>query len=629
MKNCAAFVLLVTMLAVALRASGVDARPSDIGDRIETPFSLVDLEGRIWDLRSNDSRRLRVFVFLSTECPIARSYTKTLNNVHASLKEGGGVDFFGVISDPSTTRSAAAQHAREFGLSFPVLFDASGELASAFAVRVIPEAVVVDDDRRAVYRGKIDDAYIEIGRRRPSVQQHFLRDAIAAAIDGKEPTVRRTEAIGCLVESLPAGQGGDAQVTYARDIAPIVYSSCTVCHRPNQVAPFPLTKYEHVAKRARQIGRVTEARIMPPWIPESSHTPLVGDRRLADHELDLLQRWIEGGRVEGDAADLPPMPEFEEGWRLGKPDLIVTMLEPFDVPADGPDLFQNFVIPLDIAEDKLVAAVEFLPGNKRVVHHSVLYLDDSGTARALDAATPEPGYGTFGGPGFAPSGAIGGWSVGNTARRLPGDMGRYLKKGSDLVVQVHYHPTGKQESDLSTIGIFFVDKPIEQSLKEPAKLVGSIWMANYQMDIPPGESEYRRETRYTLPRDVTMVGVVPHMHLLGRSMRVTATLPDATVLTFIDVSRWDYNWQDEYYYEKPFALPKGTTLIAEAVYDNSEDNPSNPSSPPQRVTWGDETTDEMFFCFFLLTADRVEDLIHVIYDNLAHDHKQPRASLSD
>lgn len=165
-------------------------------------------------------------------------------------------------------------------------------------------------------------------------------------------------------------------------------------------------------------------------------------------------------------------------------------------------------------------------------------------------------------------------------------MGRYLKQGSDLVVQVHYHPSGKEESDQSEIGIYFVDQPVEELLQERGKLVGSFWMANYQMDIPPGEANYRRSTTYTLPKEITLVGIVPHMHLLGKSMRVTATFPDGDTKTLVDVPDWNYNWQDEYYYERPFKLPAGTKLQVEAVFDNSEDNPSNPSSPPKRVTWG-------------------------------------------
>jgi hypothetical protein len=533
------------------------------------------------------------------------------------------VDLFGIVADSSVTRTQATKHFTEFKTTFPILFDASGLLLQALKPSHVPEAFVLDRASQLVYRGAIDNAWEAIGRRRPKAESQFLADAITAALDGKEVAVAETKPVGCLIETPPRGDE-KAKVTYARDIAPIIQSRCLNCHREGQVAPFALADYEQTAKRAKQIVRVTHDRIMPPWIPSPGHDKFVGERWLTDRELELFKTWAETGRAKGDDADLPPAPKFAEGWRLGQPDLIVKMAKPFTVPADGPDLLQNFVIPLDIPEDKLVAPVEFHPGNKRVAHHAVLFLDDSGTARKLDAATPEPGYANFGGPGFLPSGALGGWSVGNTPRPLPNGMGRYLKKGSDLVVQMHYHPTGKEETDQSEIGLYFVKKPVAESLKEPAKLVGSIWMANYEMDIAAGEKNYKRSTSYTLPKEVIMVGVVPHMHLLGKSMKVTATLPDKTVKTLIDIQNWNYNWQDEYYYERPFKLSAGTRLDVEAVFDNSADNPSNPSSPPKRVTWGDGTTDEMLFCFFLLSAEKTEDLIHVIFDNLTHDTKQPR-----
>ena len=197
------------------------------------------------------------------------------------------------------------------------------------------------------------------------------------------------------------------------------------------------------------------------------------------------------------------------------PTTVLEMTEAFTVPADGPDLFQYFVIPVDVPEDRLVAAIEFLPGNERVVHHCVLFLDGSGEARRRDAATPEPGYAGFGGPGFTPSGARGGGSVGNTPRRLPGKMGRYLAKGSDLVMQIHYHPTGKVEVDRSRVGLYFVDEPVAEVLAQPARLVGSIWAANYEMDIPAGAADYRRSASYTLPRDVVLVGVVAVVAVVG------------------------------------------------------------------------------------------------------------------
>lgn len=589
-------------------------------------FDLTDVDGKVHTLSQNDRREVRVFVFLSTSCPISNSYAQELNRL-AQLPNPN-VTFYGVVSDPFVTRRDVVRHFQEFLTKFPVLFDGSGLLAEALQPTHVPEAFVVDREQRLVYRGAIDNAYLSIGRRRASVEEHYLGEAITAAAKGDDVAVPRTEPVGCHFPKRPADVKSHA-VTYTRDIAPLIQTRCQNCHRSGQVAPFALTNYKEAVSHAEMLVEVTQRRIMPPWIPgPATQRKFVGERWLSDRELKLLETWVEAGCPEGDAADLPPAPDFADGWQLGEPDLVVKMQQPFTVRADGPDLLQSFVIPIDLPADRLVAAVEFHPGNKRVVHHAVLFLDDAGQARKLDAATPEPGYSNFGGPGFLPSGALGGWSVGNTARRLPNDMGRYLKKGSDLVVQVHYHPTGKEETDQSEIGLYFVDKPVAESLKQPAKLVGSIWMANYEMDIPAGTTDYRRSTTYTLPKDVIFVGIVPHMHLLGKAMKVTARRPDQKTEVLIDVPAWNYNWQDEYYYERPFSLPAGTVLTVEAVFDNSDGNPSNPSSPPKRVTWGDETTDEMLFCFFLLTASKTDDLIHTIFDNLGHDLRQPRTKTS-
>jgi hypothetical protein len=568
-------------------------------------------------------------VFLSTECPVSNSYLQTLTDLRRSI-DTEKVQWFGVVTDATVKRAEAAEHFEEFKLAIPVLFDPAGYLAAELKPTHVPEAFVLNASGSLVYRGAIDDTWGSVGRRRPTPSKHYLADAIAAVLQGKPIATAQTKPVGCLFESFSEG-GDDSAVTFNRDIAPIIYSRCLNCHRDGQVAPFALESYEQVAKRADWIASVTEDRVMPPWIPHPGHKKFVGERWLTDRELSLLKRWAESGRARGDEADLPPRPEFAEGWRLGKPDLVLKMPKPFTVYANGPDLFQNFVIPVDIPSDRMVAAIEFHPGNKRVVHHSVLFLDSNGVARKLDEATPEPGYSNFGGPGFAPTGALGGWSVGNTPRRLPNGMGRYLKRGSDLVMQIHYHPTGKQEVDQSEVGLYFINKPVEETLKEPAKLVGSIWMANYEMDIPAGESHYSRTTTYTLPKEVIMVGVVPHMHLLGKSMKVTATLPakeGAIEKTLIDIRNWNYNWQDEYYFQRPFKLPAGTKLTVDAVFDNSADNPMNPNSPPKRVTWGEETDDEMLFCFFLLSAEKTEDLIHVIFHNLQHDAKQPRAEVA-
>ncbi|WP_339747632.1 redoxin family protein [uncultured Rubinisphaera sp.] len=616
---------LFLVVLVTITASGIVE--TDAGETVTQPiqiqFDLSDLNGQLHLLSQNDQHQYRVFVFLSTFCPISNSYTQELNRLQEALP--GNMQIYGVISDMDVKLSEAIEHFTFYKTIIPILFDASGMLADMLQPTHVPEVFVLESKGKIVYRGAIDNAYESIGRRRPQAEKKYLQEAISALANGKEIELTYVKPVGCFFPK-PSEVSALTDVTFTRDIAPIIQSRCQNCHREGQVAPFSLTNYKETTRHAEMIIEVTQRRIMPPWMPKPGAQPkFLGERWLTDRELAILKSWVDAGCPEGDDDNLPPAPKFAEGWRLGEPDLVVKMQEPFTIPADGPDLLQNFVIPIDIDNDKMVAAIEFHQGNRRVVHHAVLFLDDKGQARKLDSATPEPGYSSFGGAGFLPSGALGGWSVGNTPRHLPNNMGRYLKQGSDLVVQIHYHPSGKEETDQSEIGIYFVDKPVKELLQERAKLVGSFWMANYEMDIPPGEANYERSTTYTLPKDITLVGIVPHMHLLGKSMRVTATLPDGDVKTLVDVPEWNFNWQDEYYYERPFRLPSGTTLRVEAVFDNSGDNPSNPSSPPQRVTWGDGTFDEMLFCFFLATSDKTEDLIHVVLDSLGNDLKQPRS----
>lgn len=613
-QDSAFFLLCVVATMVSLLGAG---RVVQAEESPKLGFSLTDLGGRIHRLEPSSEVQAWAIVFLSTECPIARGYVPTFNRLaEDARKPGSGVTFLGVLSDPTVSRAAAKQFAEEFAIGFPILFDASGQLASVLKPTHVPEAFVLDQQLRVAYRGRVDDLYAQIGKRRPEPTEHDFRDAIQAVSTGGVPTSPRTKAVGCLFESWESRGGNEYKPTYARDIAPLVQANCLVCHRTGEVAPFSLANYEDVAKRAEQIAGVVQSREMPPWMPEAGHGAFLGERGLTSFEQQLFADWAASGATEGHADDLPAAPSFVAGWRLGEPDLIVSMPEPFEVPAEGPDLFQNFVIPLDVPEDKLVAAVDVRPGCKSVVHHLVLFLDANGNARKLDAKTPEQGYSSFGGPGFLPTGAIGGWSPGNTPRRLPNDMGRYLKKGSDLVMQIHYHPSGKAERDQTKVGIYFVEKP--------KNVVAGIWAANYQMDIPAGESNYRMRSSYTLPEETMLVGIVPHMHLIGKSMRAEAVLPDGSRKPLISIPRWNYNWQDEYYYREPIQLPRGTRLEVEAAYDNSADNPANPNRPPKRVTWGEETTDEMFYCFFLVATKEPAKLLPVIFDNLRHDIQQPR-----
>lgn len=391
-----------------------------------------------------------------------------------------------------------------------------------------------------------------------------------------------------------------ATPTFNRDIAPILYENCATCHRPGQVAPFPLLSYDDVAKRAGLIAIVTQKRYMPPWKAEPGYGHFQDERRLTDGQIALIADWARNGAPEGDPRQKRKPPQFASGWLGGRPDLVAGMGQPFSVPADGRDVFQCFVVPLNFTTDHYVRTVEFHPGNPRVVHHALFFLDTTGEARQLDAATPEPGYPCFGGPQIQPSGTLGGWAPGATPEPLPAGVAMTIGKGADLVIQIHYHPSGKAEADQSSVGLTFGDAP--------RKGLASMLMGTRQIDLAPGAARQEVTDWALVPEDVELIGITPHAHLLCKEMKVDAHLPGGKTEPLIWIRDWDFNWQGQYRYAAPVALPKGTKIEMRYVYDNSSGNPHNPSNPPRRVTYGEQTTNEMALLFLQAVLPRPEDV---------------------
>ena len=387
---------------------------------------------------------------------------------------------------------------------------------------------------------------------------------------------------------LSYSSGYSEEVTYHRDIAPLIQNHCMSCHRPGASAPFPLTSFEEVSRKAKTITRVVDDRYMPPWHANHELTSFQDVRRLDEDEVALFTRWVDAGKLEGNPADSPEPPTYTEGWQLGEPDMVVTMALPYDVPADGPDIYRNFVLPLDLDEDKWVKAIELRPSARSVVHHSLYFLDDSGTARKLDGKDGKPG---FRGMSFRKSGSLGGYVPGVSARKLPGDLARPLPKGSDLVLSTHFHPSGKREAEQTTVGIYFAEKAPARQLQEVQVPPG--FGRGMKIDIPAGESNYIVKDTFEIPVDVEAISVSGHAHYICETMRMTAALPDGTEKVLLDIPDWDLDWQDTYYFAEPTILPEGTVLTSVISYDNSSANLDNPHSPPQRIKWGRESTDEM------------------------------------
>jgi mono/diheme cytochrome c family protein len=399
-------------------------------------------------------------------------------------------------------------------------------------------------------------------------------------------------------------QAGEAP-TYHKDISRILQAHCQECHRPGQVAPFPLLTWEQARKRASDLASVTAGRTMPPWHASTSEGgPFRDARILTPSEISTLSAWAEADAPEGDPADAPAPRAFPSTWALGVPDLILAPSKPFHLSASGRDEFRVFVIPSGLTEGRWISAVDFKAGNPKVVHHILAAFDTTGQARAKDAEDDEPGYRSFGGFGILPAGSLGGWAPGKSPRATPEGVGRYIPAGADVLLQIHYNKSGKPEDDATSIGLYFAKGPVDK-LVRGAAVRPDLPMERFRprMTIPAGDPNYQVQGTWTAPVDIHLNAVVPHMHWLGKDFKLTSVAPDGTRKTLIQVDKWDFNWQDTYEFTTPTALPKGTRIELSAHFDNSASNPANPTKPPIEVHWGEQTEDEMCIGFLQYTRD--------------------------
>jgi tetratricopeptide (TPR) repeat protein len=388
--------------------------------------------------------------------------------------------------------------------------------------------------------------------------------------------------IGRRVEAAPL-----PQVTFSKDVAPVLFNRCGRCHHPDGPAPFSLLTYSDARPRARLIASATKNRYMPPWKAEPGYGEFVGQQPLTDAEIDVIQNWVAQGAMEGKRQDLPPVPGFTEGWQLGTPDLVVTPNEPYMLRADGPDFSRVFVLPLPTTTTRYVKGFEFRSGSANVVHHANIRVDRTPASRRLDDEDPAPGYqGVLLHSAVYPDGHFLGWTPGQVAPLLPKGLAWRLNPGTDLVIEMHLVPDGKVEAVRPTIGLYFTDDP-------PGRTPEMLRLGVQSIDIPAGEKAYTISDSFVLPVDVEVHAIQPHAHYRAREIKGVATLPDGSTKPLIYIKDWDFHWQHVYRYVTPLLLPKGSTLSMQYTYDNSVENRRNPQKPPQRVLWGQRTTDEM------------------------------------
>lgn len=580
-----------------------------LGKKIDR-VPLTDAAGKPFALSDLKDKKAIVVVFLSFDCPVSTSYSQPLSELARTYGERGA-SFLGICASEDDA-TQLNKHLRDYKIRFPVYLDPQHAAADAFKAEITPEAFVLDSQFILRYRGRIDDGYSARLKRNLKITHHDLSLALDEILAGKPVSEPATQAIGCPISHHESARPATGAVTFYGDVLPILQNQCQVCHRPGEVGPFSLLSYRHTVNWSSDIKEYTQSRKMPPWKPVDGPA-FHNERRLSDKEIATLSAWVDGGTPAGDAKEAPPPRQFPEGWQIGKPDLVLTVDGDFQVGPSGPDIFRCFVLPTTLPEDKYVVAMEVRPGNPRVVHHALTFLDINGAARKLEQAEKKrdkkatdldvgPGYSTgMAGVGFQPVGGLAGWAPGQRPRYLPEGAGYFLPKGADVVVQLHYHRDGRIEKDRTSIGLYLAKKPVEKRYQ--SIVVGGAGRLRF-FAIPAGAEHHCVQGSLWVEQDCTLHSVMAHMHLIGREIKVTITSPNGPAKTLLAIKDWDYNWQETYYFKEPIAVKADTRFDIEAYYDNSAANPNNPNSPPRVVTFGQQTTDEMCFGFLGVTSDK-------------------------
>ncbi len=562
---------VLTLLTAAalgfLPAEDPKVCPPEVG-AVVPDFSLKDIHRRPRSLAGFAEKKAFVVVFLDTDCPVTNLYVPTLIELDKAYA-AWGVQFLAINSSSQDSFVSVSAHAQERGVKFPVLKDFDQSVADAFGAKRTAEVFLLDANRVIRYHGRIDDQFV-VGARRDKPSRSDLKAALDDLLAGRPIKDPRTEVSGCPIERSRNPHDGK-EVTYARQVSRIIQDRCQECHRPGEIGPFSLLTFEDAAKRTGRIREAVLEERMPPWHADPRHGHFANDRRLTHQERDMLVAWIDAGAPKGEDKDLPAPRKFVQGWKIGEPDKVFSMAKEFKVPATGVLDYQRFVVDPGFKEDVWVQAAECRPGNRKVVHHILVYILAPGRRNPYD---PDGTAAT-----------LVGWAPGDMPAFYSPDVARKIPAGSRLMFEVHYTPDGAEQTDRSSVGIKLTKKP-------PAHAVEMNILANMLFRIPPRSADYQGQMTYTFPADALVLSFMPHMHLRGVSARYELTYPDGRTETILSVPDYDFSWQSVYRFEKPLQVPKGSKLTWIGRWDNSADNPRNPD-PKKAVFWGLQTWDEM------------------------------------
>ena len=549
-------------------------------------FALLDVStGNRATLRARSGAKATIIFFASNECPVAVEYEQELARRLDALKQQG-VALVAVNSNYSDTREKINAHRLSAKLPYPVYQDINGRLADTLGATRSSEVALLDRSGRVLYQGRIDDR-VTVAYRRASATTSELNDAIGATLSGKKVAIARTETSGCFI-ARPLAKTKATDVTYAKHVEPIVQTYCVNCHSPGQAGPMSLQTYEQVAAWSHTIIEVLRANRMPPSRlapPDPRYGEFVKEPEPSSEEIATIAKWIEAGTPRGGQTKSIPtkVSESRGEWLIGKPDLLLTMTEPYRVPASGVVQYQYYELLNYSGEEQWVDAIEIKPGVRSVVHHANVYM-------------AQPEILTV---GFDSGERWASFAPGRPPTTFPDGVARRLPKGAKLTLEVHYAPDGVSREDRTIVGLRFTKT-------KPRYEARSIPLGTLNFSIPPNAPNHEVTATYTLKGDGRIASFTPHMHERGKDFRFDATLPDGTTRTLLSVPRYEFKWQFVYVPKKMVTLPKGTVLRATAHYNNSSSNPSNPD-PSATVRFGLQTYEEMMFGFIDLVYDAPVD----------------------
>ena len=549
---------------------GVIAAEDSLGMRIDD-FTLREISGKDYTLSEFSDHPIVVVMFLGYECPLVQLYAPRIVRL-AEKFHSQGVAVIGINSNRQDSILELKHFVRTHGITFPLLKDPGNKVADQFGAARTPEVFVLDAERRIRYRGGIDDQF-GIDFRRPVPTRNYLENAVEDLLAGREVRTPLATVWGCHIGRVRK-VNEDAKVTWSNQISRLFQQRCQACHRPGEIGPFTLLTYEDTVGWQEMIREVVTNHRMPPWHANPELGVFSNDSRLSNEEIELVVDWVRNGAPEGDRAKLPPPREWVEGWPFGFPDEVIYMADkPHAVPADARAEYRYFFVDPGWKEGHWIKASWCRPGNPAVVHHINVYF-----------RPPWQSWNEWrGGMVNLVSGFLPGQSTEMT--QFDG-TGLYIPAGSELVFEQHYTPNGTPQEDLSSMGLQFA-KPEE--VRREAIHVAAF---NDRFVIPPFDPNYPVRASYTFDRDAEIVFYCPHLHLRGKDFSYEAHYPDGRTEKLMEVLGYDYNWQTVYWLQHHKPIPKGTRIDCVAIFDNSEDNLSNPD-PTREVRWSGFTEDEM------------------------------------